>query len=160
MFMVPLHAYKMSMPSTCSSHNTASTLEHAITNTVSKQSQNILLRLFSPLNITELQLLIEESIKNICIEYYNSQSTFEIDKLRAFSRTCSHVDKIGIFFLLLNIDQQMKEFIMNVDGNLNGRKLTRFFADLKLHAVPKFFSSENSTISQFVDECEDTYVIA
>ena len=150
------------MPRTCTAKHTTTMSSKAsiLKNKTPHQHQNIILRLFSPLNVNELQQLIEESLQHIRTEYYNSQSTFEIDKILRFCQSCSHVKKICIFFLLLNIDQTTKEHLLDVDGSLNDRKLVRFFVDLKRYIVPNFFASDKITPSQFVDECENLYVIS
>lgn len=166
MFMVPLHPCKTSMPSTCSIHNTTHKLSimpskelPILKRTSIRQTQHIILRLFSPLNIDDLQHLIEESIEHLRNEFYNSKSTIEIEKLLTLSRKSSHTNKLCIFFLLLNIDQKMKECLITMDGTLNDRKLVRFFADLKKYAVPAFFATEKLSPSQFVEQCEELYVI-
>ena len=122
--------------------------------------QNIILRLFCVINRNLVTQLITDSIDNLTEIYFEGRHTSETNSIRTQLPGFSHSQLLSVFFLLLNIDQALKETVMAMDVTQNHRKITRFYMDLKLDAVVKFFSTEAMSVSDFVDYCEELYIIA
>ena len=122
--------------------------------------QNIISRLFCVINRNLVTQLITESIANLTKIYFGDKHTSETNSILTQLPGFSHSQLLSVFFLLLNIDQALKETVMTMDVPRNHRKITRFYMDLKLSAVVKFFTTESMSIAQFVDYCDELYIIA
>ena len=84
----------------------------------------------------------------------------QLDRLRSAVVQLPHRPLLAVFLLLLNVDGEVKQRLLLSDAQRNARKLARFFVDLKQQAVSAFFASELMSVSQFVDTCEELYVVA
>lgn len=122
--------------------------------------QHVLQQLQSPVNHTMLRVWTAKIIQNIKDTYYEGRSTTELDKLTTSLSISPHRVWLAVFMLLLNIDHIMKDEILQTDDTRNARKIVRFFIDLKHEAVSNFLSNDTQTLSDFVDVCEELYVIA
>jgi hypothetical protein len=125
----------------------------------SMQSQNtdIIDKIISPINERYLEACIEESLAALQTEFFPSEACDALEKLRSYARGAVHAHKVGIFFLLLNIDRQLKQRLMHADQN--NAKLARFFVDLRQELVTVFFCS-SQPVSEFVLKCKQGYLIA
>ena len=133
------------MPMTCTSHSMQS------------QNSDMIERIISPINANYLDLCIEESLASLKREFFAHEACEALEKLRRYARGAVHAHKVGIFFLLLNIDRNMKEKLMLADKN--HAKLARFFLDLRHELVTVFFCS-SQPVPDFVVKCKQGYLIA
>ena len=133
------------MPMTCTSHSMQS------------QNSDMIERIISPINANYLDLCIEESLASLKREFFAHEACEALEKLRRYARGAVHAHKVGIFFLLLNIDRRLKEQLMELYQN--HAKLARFFSDLRLELVTVFFCSSQD-VPGFVVQCTDGYRIA
>lgn len=129
-----------------------------MTCTSTMQSQNTdIEKIISPINDAYLDMCIYESLVFLEEEFFGEAPCQPIGVLRAYVSRAVHADKVGIFFLLLNIDRRLKERLMEL--HQNHAKLARFFTDLRQELVTTFFCSSQAVLD-FVVQCHQTYLIA
>ena len=129
-----------------------------MTCTSTMQSQNTdIEKIISPINDAYLNMCIYESLVFLQEEFFGEAPCQPIEVLRAYVSRAVHADKVGIFFLLLNIDRRLKEKLMEL--HQNHAKLARFFMDLRQELVTTFFCSSQPVLD-FVVQCHQTYLIA
>lgn len=124
-------------------------------------------RLFCPINIPILQRVTAESLDNIQHDFFGHDSTYEDKEAarREMQRIKYKIPSLGLtpllalFFALLNIDINLKEYVMHIDTEANKRKNTRFFLDLHKGIATAFLNNKIS-LGTFVDMCEETYALA
>ena len=123
------------------------------------QSQNtdIIDKIISPINEPFLDACIEESLAFLQEEFFPDAPCEPLEKLRSYAGRAVHAHKVGIFFLLLNIDRKLKQRLMHADQN--HAKLARFFMDLRQELVTVFFCS-SQPVPDFVVKCKQGYLIA
>jgi hypothetical protein len=120
------------------------------------QSQNIdIEKIVSPINDAYLETCIYESLVFLEKEFFGETKCQAIQVLRDYVSRAVHAHKVGIFFLLLNIDRNLKEKLMHLDH----AKMARFFMDLRQELVTTFFCSSQPVLD-FVLQCQQTYRIA
>lgn len=110
-------------------------------------------------NEAYLRALINTGIDSLRVELLDGVVTPEIQGLQRCLQHATQCELLGIFFLLLNIDQGLKQTVFDLDVPTNNLKITRFMQDLRQDIVTKFFCSSQS-MSEFVQECYDIYSIA
>lgn len=125
-----------------------------------KHMPNVIQLMMCSVNIEILREWILQSISTLQVQYFDNQETVQIRLLRTQVMQLPHRRLLAVFFCLLNIDQSLKERVLIADDVKNKRKLVRFFMDLKCDAIQKFFSTEEISPSQFVDQCEELYVLS
>ena len=125
----------------------------------SSQNTDFIDKIISEVNTKYLETCIRESLDFLQTEFFADSPCEGIERLRSYVGQADtvHAHKVGIFFLLLNIDRQLKEKLMDLDQN--HAKLARFFSDLRLELVTVFFCSSQG-VSGFVVQCTDGYRIA
>ena len=133
------------MPMTCAPHSMHS------------QSTDIIDRIIAPVNGKYLDACIEESLAFLQKEFFPKEPCAALEKLRSYARRAVHAHKVGIFFLLMNIDRTLKQKMM--DSDKNHAKLARFFLDLRQELVTVFFCS-SQPVPEFVLRCKQGYLIA
>jgi len=129
-----------------------------MTCTSTMQSQSIdIEKIISPINGAFLEACIYESLAFLEQEFFCETKCQALQALREYVGRAVHAHKVGIFFLLLNIDRSLKEKLMQLDQN--DAKLARFFMDLRQELVTTFFCSSQPVLD-FVVQCQQTYLIA
>ena len=104
-----------------------------------------------------LHNLVREALHSI-------QTTFshvdpDVDRLTNIVEGASHTTLMVVFFLLLNVDQTLKNKIISMDSEANIGKNTRFLQDLRKVLAVNFFTDETLTPVLFMDACVDCYLI-
>ena len=132
------------MPMTCAPHSMHS------------QGTDIIDRIIAPVNDKYLGACIEESLAFLQKEFFPKEPCAALEKLRSYARRAVHAHKVGIFFLLMNIDRTLKQKMM--DSDENHAKLARFFLDLRQELVTVFFCS-SQPVPEFVLRCKQGYLI-
>lgn len=107
-----------------------------------------------------LRTIVEESITSVQEHFYNGHSMSEIDRLREVVSNSSHVSLCAVFFLLLNVDANLKNKIITMDSDANAKKMARFLLDLRGVLAVNFFTDETYTPLHFVEACVDCYIIS
>ena len=133
------------MPMTCSAHSMHS------------QSTDMIERIIAPVNDKYLDACIADSLAFLQKEFFPKEPCAALEKLRSYARRAVHAHKVGIFFLLMNIDRTLKQKMM--DSDKNHAKLARFFLDLRQELVTVFFCS-SQPVPEFVLRCKQGYLIA
>jgi hypothetical protein len=110
-------------------------------------------------NTAYLEACIYESLSFLQAEFFPAAGCEGIERLRGYvgRAETAHAHKVGIFFLLLNIDRTLKQKLMDADRN--HAKLVRFFSDLRTELVTGFFCSAQPVLG-FVQQCTEVYLIA
>ena len=179
---IPLHPDKTSMPITCQDKNTTNQLQHstiqtnqAMQNTtppffndieVSSASSkpqkfpNFVLHLFAAKCPTFLKKLTKSSLINIQREYFNNQTTMELEELKTMVDKAPYFTVLALFFLLLNVDGNLKDKVWDLELNTNYPKLERFLLDLKHPIISEFCVNDAISTPIFIDQIWETYVIA
>ena len=62
--------------------------------------------------------------------------------------------------LLLNVDHELKSTVMAYEVAENKPKLVRFMLDLRQTLVIDFFTDELINVPQFVQQCENCYILS
>jgi hypothetical protein len=106
-----------------------------------------------------MEICIRESLDTLKNEFFGDAQCECIELVRSYvsSDETVHAHKVAVFFLLLNIDEKMKQKMMRLDQN--HAKLARFFLDLRKELVTVFFCT-SQPVHQFVQQCRETYLIA
>jgi hypothetical protein len=125
----------------------------------SRQSTDIIDKIIAPVNTAYLEACIYESLSFLQAEFFPAAGCERIERLRGYvgRAETAHAHKVGIFFLLLNIDRTLKQKLMDADRN--HAKLVRFFSDLRTELVTGFFCSAQPVLG-FVQQCTEVYLIA
>lgn len=159
------------MPRTCSAHsddvstdNTPSSLRvhHADFKPkpqTEKQVRDVLEQIFKGLQSALLQKMIAWSLQCLRNEFMPPGSDDEIVALEQRMPSASRNVQLTIFFFLLNVHMQLKDYIMEIDPH-NSRKLVRFMSDLRKYAVVKFCSNETQSVDDFVESVYEYYILA
>ena len=127
----------------------------------------IIERLFCPVNEKIIVKLILKSLDNLNSQFFSESSKYhdkmnaqcEIESFKTQVQNMSFCHLLATFFALLNVDMDMKEYILFIDNDANARKNTRFFVDLHDTLVSAYFNRKASTQS-FVEVCEETCALA
>ena len=107
-----------------------------------------------------LEKWIKESLSNIKKNFFSGESVQETETILNNIQFLTISKMKALFFLLLNVDTDIKHKItVNVSQDTT-LKLFRFFFDLRKYEVPKFLNSELISVYFFVNGIEDSYITA
>ena len=102
-----------------------------------------------------------KSCDNIQKAFYGDTPSPDLDNTRALLRSpCSHYQLLYVFFTMLNVDCDLKDYIFGLEHKSNHYKLVRFYTDLRKCVVCSYSKDTDNQIVRFVDECETLYVIS
>jgi hypothetical protein len=129
------------------------------TRQTSSQNTDFIDKVISEVNTRYLETCIHDSLDFLQCEFFPGSPCDAIERLRSYVGlpNTAHAHKVGIFFLLLNIDRKLKQKMMDCDRN--HRKLVRFFSDLRRELVTDFFCSAQPVLG-FAHKCREGYLIA
>jgi hypothetical protein len=122
-----------------------------------RHETDIIEKITAPANAPYMLQCIHGSLDFLQHEFFAGARCEALDVLRAHAEHAPHVQQVGLFFLLLNIDIELKQRLMRSDNN--ARKLTRFFMDLRQELVTGFFCSRQD-VRAFAERCREGYLIA
>jgi len=124
-----------------------------------QNTKDLISKLESPLNSDYIKILIHKSSQSLQREFFDDSLTPELAQLHSRIERATHCELLAVFFLLLNVDQGLKQAVYELDVPDNHAKITRFIMDLRQQLVTTFFCS-SQTVTEFVQECSDTYCIS
>ena len=116
--------------------------------------------IFSPNSKQILLNFINESLHNITRTFFEGSRPPEIENLVTIAESQSHTKLLILFFLLLNVDADLKGKILEMEDECRHKKLVRFFLDLKHHYIIKFLTDMSITLAEFVQLCHECYIQA
>ena len=125
-----------------------------------QQTSNVIINFIHKRCNEEFQSWTKQSMRQLSFEYFDDKTPPEIQSLLDNFDTMNHMYQLTVFFLLLNIETELKDKIMQKEETENHEKLTRFFLDLEASVVTKFICNEKMSIWEFINLCEETYVLA
>jgi len=125
-----------------------------------KHVSNVVERLMSARNQDMLRGMVEFSLDSVKKDFFQDKHTAELDRMRETASSAQHCVLLVIFFLLLNVDAGLKQHLFDLDVPANGPKLCRFVTDLRRVLVLDFFTDDSHSLQDFVDACEEAYVLA
>ena len=116
-------------------------------------------KIIAEVNVRYLEACIYGSLDFLQAEFFPAAPCEGIERLRGYvgRAETAHAHKVGVFFLLLNIDRTLKQKMMDADRN--HAKLVRFFSDLRTELVTGFFCTAQPVLG-FVLQCREVYLIA
>lgn len=126
--------------------------------TMSEQIPNVLEKAAHVLNRAWVEGVVADSLARLEAEFFAEKACPQIARLRGLLESGSHVDLLAVFFLLLNIDHELKARVLSVDEG-NAKRIARFLVDLRQELVVDFFCSGQSA-GDFVRACNDAWCIA
>ena len=136
------------MPMTCTTHAAQASQRH---------ETDIIEKITGAANAPYMLACIDESLDFLQREFFGEKQCEALDALRRHAPGAPHAQQVAVFFLLLNIDRELKHKLMCLDKNHS--KLTRFYLDLRNELVTGFFcSSQDARI--FAGKCREGYLIA
>jgi len=107
-----------------------------------------------------LRQLVLDSIASVERSVFQGHPTEETSRLRRTAETAAHSVLLVIFMLLLNVDYELKSTVMAYEVAENKPKLVRFMQDLRQTLVIDFFTDELIDVPQFVQQCENCYILS
>jgi len=154
-----LQPLRTSMPSTCESGHGVSVVPGASAGGT-RHVSNVVERLLSARNIDMLRGMVEFSLDSVQRDFFQDKPTAELDRMRASAAGAQQCVLLVLFFLLLNVNAGLKKHIFDLDTPANRPKLVRFVTDLRRVLVLDFFTDNSHSLQDFVDACEEAYVLA
>jgi hypothetical protein len=121
---------------------------------------NLIQHFFNEECIWILKSLTRNGINSLREDYFGGRSTLELDQLEKLVTTAPHNILLGLFFLVLNVDSNLKEAVLNFESPQNHRKIERFLMDLKTPIVSNFCIDDTISIQKFIDQCWEAYIVA
>jgi hypothetical protein len=113
-------------------------------------------------NHRHVQTFCAQSLRSICQQYrvpYEHPTVQCIDAV-INSNPLSHTDALALFFMLLNIDTQLKESMLLSESAMQQRKLGNFYMNMRKHIVPSFIAADECESAVFVTGCVDAWEVA
>jgi hypothetical protein len=133
------------MPMTCTTHASQ------------RHETDIIEKITGEANAPFMLACIEQSLDFLQREFFAGAQCGALEVLRRHAPGAPHAQQVAIFFLLLNIDRELKHRLMCLDNNHS--KLTRFYLDLRQELVTGFFCSSQD-VRTFAGKCKEVYLIA
>ena len=147
----------MSMPSTCARAAASGARRSAEADATGQQQ--LITRLLLPVNHEHLKRYCQQSLTRISAEYGLQADAQVLRHLREHIPALSLTNARALFFILLNIDTNLKQTLMDSERSQQG-KCANFFMNLRRHVIPEFMSNEHSSAIAFTERCADAWSVA
>jgi hypothetical protein len=174
---LPLQLAKMSMPSTCQTKQSKRRLDLQVDTQQTTQKETLkqppdqtpastlnipdfLLYIHEPEYDLLLRELVRTSLTSVVQVFFADEWPQIASDLHQHTYTASRQDCLLLFYLMLNVDADLKKKITLLDKPQNRAKIGRFLYDLKHTLVPTFYTSEQISLGQFLLDCQDAYIIS
>lgn len=115
-------------------------------------------RIFMSINHKHLQQFCSESLGSICKQYAIPEHNSTVQCLRGLIQ--DEIELLALFFLLFDIDTELKHTMMESDTEPQRRKIGNFSMNLRKHIIPQFLTDDSSTPANFVTRCSDAWSVA
>ena len=122
-----------------------------------RQETDIIEKITGEANAPYMLACIEQSLDFLQREFFAGTQCDALEVLRRHAPGAPHAQQVALFFLLLNIDRELKQKLMRLDKN--HKKLTRFYLDLRNELVTGFFCTSQDART-FAGKCREGYLIA
>ncbi len=122
-----------------------------------RHETDIIEKITGEANTPYMLACIDESLDFLQREFFAERQCDALEVLRRHASGAPHAQQVAIFFLLLNIDRELKHKLMCLDKNHS--KLTRFYLDLRHELVTGFFCTSQDART-FAGKCREGYLIA
>lgn len=110
---------------------------------------------------TLLDTLLSTALHNIESQFFKGNDPQAVlQQIRESVRNANMNKKMMLFFLLLNVDNDLKTCIMQHEPLPTQRKIARFLQDLRQTVVPNFYVNNSTSAQSFVTECMELYIIS
>jgi len=119
-------------------------------------------RILMSVNHKHIPSFTFKSVSSICKEYGISDNHKTIVQIKSLTedRNMPVSNFLGLFFLLLNIDTELKDRMMKSETEVQKRKLGNFLMNLHKHLVPEFLAKDDCNVINFVTKCSDAWSVA
>ena len=185
----PLQLDRMSMPITCADHrphknqrmqspfageagsnasrhtdgkeNAASVEQHPPPALEKININNVIMFLHQCGSCMLLDNLLSTALNNIENKFFKGKDPQAVlHNIRQSVRSAHTNKKMMLFFLLLNVDNDLKTCIMQHEPLPTQRKIARFLQDLRQVVVPGFYVNDGTSAQSFVTQCMELYIIS
>jgi hypothetical protein len=153
----------MSMPRTCAgAHRPSAAKADATRTPQAERMPHLIPRILMPVNHVHVKNYCLLSLARICQEYNVPPEHSTVSNIREGIQAdgFSYIKSLALFFLLLNVDSEMKRAIIDSETPLQQGKCVNFFMNLRRHAVPHFMSHEGTDVIGFTTRCQDMWSVA
>lgn len=115
-----------------------------------------------PVNHAHVRKYCVQSLARICHEYDVPAEHCTVCNIRegVQADSFSYTKTLALFFLLLNVDSEMKAAVIDSETPTQQGKCVNFFMNLRRHAVPHFMSQEGADVIAFATMCRDMWSVA
>lgn len=121
--------------------------------------ENSILHITNSRNVSILKKFIHKSLESIQNVFYKKEENAFISSLSGMVENLCVCDMIFLFYALLNVDAYLKNELFKMEPKHNRPKLCRFLLDLRKLFVNFMTKSQTMTLD-FINQCEEAYVIA
>ncbi len=115
--------------------------------------------LFDTINGDKLKQLLHFSCGNLKTKYFDDVHCESLHIIKNLIETAPHTVLLCCFFILLNIDEDLKLYIYKCDEK-NADKLSTFLISLRFKIISDFSMDESISTNELVSTCFETYIIS
>lgn len=105
-----------------------------------------------------LRVTLQSAIADLQRKIYDTPSPL-LTRIHTFTEKHSHDAQKFVFFMLLNISEELKETVYTWEPEENHFKVTRFLCDLQ-RLVVQFSTNTTQSIHHFNEMCMEAYILA
>ena len=122
----------------------------------------LITRIFMSINKEHIRTYCKESLARVCKQYCIPLQNSTIEHIHSLlcEQRISHTDLLALFFILFNVDTELKNSMMQSDTEQQRRKIGNFSMNMRKHIIPDFLSVDKSTAHTFVTQCSDAWSAA
>lgn len=124
------------------------------------QISNVIGMLWMPHNSERLLALVHEGLGSLREGYFSGGQSETLDGTARHASGGSHDVRLAVFFLLLNVDEHLKQRIIDMETKRNHAKVTRFYDDLHHRLAHDFLTNEKQSVQDFLAACEEAWLLA
>lgn len=115
--------------------------------------------LFDTINGDKLKEILHFSCGNLKGKYFDDVECGSLNIIDDLIDTAPHTVLLCCFFILLNIDEDLKLYIYKCDKD-NVNKLSTFLISLRFKIISDFSMDESISTNELVATCFETYIIS
>lgn len=115
--------------------------------------------LFDTINRDKLTQILHFSCGNLKRKFFDDVECGALNIINNLIETAPHTVLLCCFFILLNIDEDLKLYIFKCDME-NVNKLSTFLISLRFKIISDFSMDESISTNELVATCFETYIIS